>query len=170
MITKRLIAILLCVFAFFGTMCLVFNLNHRLPYVECNDGFEYVDTVFEPITMTKEEAKRAVEKLFGNPKYIYKEQGGRSHSVAFFRYVVIEEDCPIDWYIMALTHELVHITEFVGCERYAEYRTFVKLYKSDNEQLRQVAGEVGNFAYFKNFPQEYQCWYYIYNYLKGEQQ
>ena len=58
MTTKRLIAILLCIFAFFGTVCLVFNLNYRLPYVECNDGFEYVDTVFEPITMTKEEAKR----------------------------------------------------------------------------------------------------------------
>lgn len=166
---KRLIIVLSLILAILLSACIIFNCNHRLPYVECTDGFEYVDHYFEEIKMTKEEARKEIEKLFGNPKYIYKEKDcAKSHSIALFRIVVIKKKCSIDEYIMALTHELIHITEFTGNERYTEFRSFQVLYNCDNVQFNNVAGEIGNFAYYKMYDKNYQCWHYIYEYLKSE--
>lgn len=151
------------------TLRYIYGHRNYLEYVECTDGFEYINVYYKPVNITREEARVKIEALFGNPKYKYKEkQIERPYSNILFKTVVVPQDTGINHYIYSLTHELVHLTERTGCERYVEFRTFQILYESGDADLKIVADEIANKCYFKQCDKDYQCWYYIYNYLKGE--
>jgi hypothetical protein len=166
----KIIAIILAVIcAILVPTAIVFKTHKRLVYVACDD--DYGNTILNEeglaFKWTNEECRREVEKLFGNPKYIYTEwRLDRSFCLPTFRYIGINDSLTGCYYIQDLTHELVHLTEWVGNERYTNFRTFVILYESDVPELHEAGRRLGRIEYYSDNGGEYDCWYYINEYLK----
>ena len=120
----------------------------------------------------KSDLKRLVDKLVNIP-HLYTEKGKRmqnwGYSQIMFRRVVINSDLEGEDYVITYTHELMHLKYWCENETYTSFKTFVTLYKSGNVILRNVAERyaydvVTNGSFIGT---EYDCGYYIMEYLKG---
>lgn len=120
----------------------------------------------------KSDVKHLVDKLVNTPHF-YTEKGKRmqnwGYSQIMFRRVVINSYLEGEDYVITYTHELVHLKYWCENETYTSFKTFVALYESGNEILRNVAER---YAYsvitLGEFDgTEYDCGYYILEYLKG---
>lgn len=171
---KIVIIVLVIINVFLGIETLVYKTHKMLKYVPCDDktGFEIlIDEEAVAINWTNEECKQQVERLFGNPKYIYSEWNlDRSFCSVNIRYVGINNSLTGVYYIQDLTHELIHLTEWVGNERYTQYRTFVRLYESNVPELHESGIRFALTEYYSDNGGEYDCWYYINEYLKEKNQ
>ena len=147
----------------------VLNSRNKLEYVTCNNNLQYIYTKVNYIDISREESKKEIENLFGNPKYIYIESDCEySYCYPMLRLVVINKNTSTLQYIIDLTHELVHITEFVVNERYTSYKTFIKLYESNNRNFQVTAFALATIQHSGKVQHDYNCWYYIYEYLKNK--
>ena len=123
-------------------------------------------------TLTKQTAHITIAKLFNTP-HLYLErnlplnQNGRSRIL--WRVIEINKNIDIHTYIITYAHELCHVRYQVGNETYTAYMTFVRLYESDNHELCYhallYANDVISGCYDGT---QYDCGYYILDYLKGE--
>lgn len=124
------------------------------------------------LTLTKQTARTTIANLFNTP-HIYFEKDlppqDNGISIIMWRVVQIDKDLDVHTYIITYTHELCHIRYQVGNETYVAYMTFVRLYESDNHELRYhallYANDVISGCYDDT---QYDCGYYILDYLKGE--
>lgn len=137
-------------------------------YNPCSATYYYNDT---KITYTRESAKTAILSLFKHPLHIYAEgklKGQRlGETRLFLRYIKMSTDCGVEDYIFAFTHELVHLTENVANERYTNFKAFVVLYESGDEQFKAVA-ERYLYSDLQGWTKkDYACGYYIMKYLEG---
>lgn len=133
---------------------------------------QYVEITKTPqLTLTKETAHTMIAELFDTP-HIYFErdlpsnQDGRSRIM--FRTIEIDSNLNTHTYIITYAHELCHVRYQVGNETYTAYMTFIRLYESNNAELQYhalvYAQDVINGGYSGT---EYDCGYYILEYLKG---
>lgn len=71
-------------------------------------------------------------------------------------------------YLIVLTHEYIHLKELTMCEMYVNYKTFLILYNSNNNYLKQCALTFAVDILWGCYPKEYNCSYYIIEYMKKE--
>ena len=121
-------------------------------------------------TINKEQAKQMIAGLF-NVKHSYTEtndlpETDSANSVIARKEVNIRPDLPLIEYIVSYTHELVHIKYEYYDETITAYQTFVDLYESGNEELKNIslvyAQSIMDGCYKGS---EYDCGYYILQYL-----
>lgn len=77
----------------------------------------------------------------------------------------IEDDLYLNDYFIVLTHEYIHISKALGDERATHFETFKLLYESNNNILKQCAIQLAIDILYDRYPQEYDCSYYIIDYL-----
>lgn len=123
------------------------------------------------LTLTKQTARTTIAKLFNTP-HIYREkdlppqENGRSKIM--WRIVEIDKNLDVHTYIVTYTHELCHVRYQVGNETYTAYMTFVRLYESNNAELQYHALVYAQDVISGDYSgTEYDCGYYILEYLKG---
>lgn len=116
---------------------------------------------------TRQQLKYEIEELVGIRGYKYKEEDlqGSLSGLCEFGTNTVTIDIYLDDqnYVKALVHELCHVKYRSTDERYTEFKTFEYLY---NSQFKQVALNLAYVQMCGYVPIEYNCWYYIYNYLK----
>lgn len=123
------------------------------------------------VTYTKEEAKIEIEKIIKPKLYMYLEKDFDKNianaAITYLvpRIIIVKPNIHIKDYILSYTHELVHLNELVTNERYTNFRTFVILYESGNEQFKNIALEYAYLDMKGRVTPEYSCWYYIKQYL-----
>ena len=123
------------------------------------------------LTLTKQTARTTIANLFNTP-HIYREkdlpaqENGRSKIM--WRIVEINKNLDVHTYIVTYTHELCHVRYQVGNETYTAYMTFVRLYESNNAELQYHALVYAQDVISGDYSgTEYDCGYYILEYLKG---
>ena len=123
------------------------------------------------LTLTKQTARTTIANLFNTP-HIYREkdlpaqENGRSKIM--WRIVEIDKNLDVHTYIVTYTHELCHVRYQVGNETYTAYMTFVRLYESNNAELQYHALVYAQDVISGDYSgTEYDCGYYILEYLKG---
>ena len=123
------------------------------------------------LTLTKQTARTTIANLFNTP-HIYREkdlpaqENGRSKIM--WRVVQIDKDLDVHTYIITYAHELCHVRYQVGNETYTAYMTFVRLYKNNNAELQYHALIYAKDVISGDYSgTEYDCGYYILEYLKG---
>lgn len=123
------------------------------------------------LTLTKQTARTTIANLFNTP-HIYREkdlppqENGRSKIM--WRIVEIDKNLDVHTYIVTYTHELCHVRYQVGNETYTAYMTFVRLYESNNTELQYHALVYAQDVISGDYSgTEYDCGYYILEYLKG---
>lgn len=153
-------------------VCSILEVNPNLPYIECNEKVYELTEYDSNISWTKQQCKKEVEKLFGNPKYVYIEVPfKRSFCTHVLCLVGINNSLSKGDYILNLTHELVHLVENTGNERYTEYRTFVRLWESGVPELHEMGKKLAQSKCYTNKKGgDYDCWHYINKYLKEKNQ
>lgn len=135
-------------------------------------SYEPVQLQFKQMnyTITKTEAKELVANLF-NTEHIYIEtndidENDAANSNIARREVRIRPDLDLVEYVISYTHELVHIKYELYDETNTAYKTFVKLYESGHEELKNIslvyAQSIMEGCYKET---EYDCGYYILQYL-----
>lgn len=123
------------------------------------------------LILTKQTARTTIANLFNTP-HIYREkdlppqENGRSKIM--WRIVEIDKNLDVHTYIVTYTHELCHVRYQVGNETYTAYMTFVRLYESNNAELQYHALVYAQDVISGDYSgTEYDCGYYILEYLKG---
>lgn len=108
-----------------------------------------------------------------NLKYNYKEdklfeKGIWGNTSLITRTITIDENLS-EWnFILVLTHELCHLKYYTANETFTEYITFVELYESGNDLFKNRA----EWMIYEQCVRQiyrgtnYDCAYYIINYLK----
>lgn len=118
----------------------------------------------------KSDLKHLVDKLVNTPHF-YAEKGKRmqnwGYSQILFRRVVVNSTLDGGDYVVTYTHELTHLKYWCENETFVSYKTFVALYESGNEILRNVAEryayDVVTLGGFEGT--EYDIGFYILRYL-----
>ena len=123
-------------------------------------------------TITKEDAKQLVANLY-NVEHSYTEtndlpETDAANSNISKKEVKIRPDLALIEYTVSYAHELTHIKYSSYDETYTAYRTFVDLYESGHNELQNIslvyAQSIMDGCYSGT---EYDCGYYILEYLKG---
>lgn len=123
------------------------------------------------LTLTKQTARTTIANLFNTPhicreKDLPPQENGRSKIM--WRIVEIDKNLDVHTYIVTYTHELCHVRYQVGNETYTAYMTFVRLYESNNAELQYHALVYAQDVISGDYSgTEYDCGYYILEYLKG---
>ncbi len=123
------------------------------------------------LTLTKQTARTTIANLFNTP-HIYREKDlpaqDNGISIIMWRVVQIDKNLDVHTYIVTYTHELCHVRYQVGNETYTAYMTFVRLYESNNAELQYHALVYAQDVISGDYSgTEYDCGYYILEYLKG---
>lgn len=122
-------------------------------------------------TITKEEAKEFVKNLY-NTSHFYIETDKLSATryaecSVILRTVKIKKNLNIVDYVTSYAHELTHLKYLYADETLTTFKAFVILYESGNEEIKNMAlmdaQSVINGLYRGT---EYDCGYYIIEYLK----
>ena len=123
------------------------------------------------LILTKQTARTTIANLFNTP-HIYFEKDlppqDNGISIIMWRVVQIDKDLDVHTYIITYAHELCHVRYQVGNETYTAYMTFVRLYESNNAELQYHALVYAQDVISGDYSgTEYDCGYYILEYLKG---
>lgn len=135
-------------------------------------AYKPVNLRFNPInySFNKEQVKQIIANLF-NVEHTYIEtndlpETDSANSVIGRKEVKIRPDLPLIEFTVSYAHELVHIKYELYDETNTAYRTFVDLYESGNDELKNIslvyAQSIMDGCYKGT---EYDCGYYILQYL-----
>ena len=135
-------------------------------------AYKPVNLRFNPInySFNKEQVKQIIANLF-NVEHTYIEtndlpETDSANSVIGRKEVRIRPDLPLIEFTVSYAHELVHIKYELYDETNTAYRTFVDLYESGNDELKNIslvyAQSIMDGCYKGT---EYDCGYYILQYL-----
>lgn len=102
-------------------------------------------------------------------KYSYKEgdYSKAGYANAFYRTIKVYKDLNVEDYCIVLCHEMCHIKYFTANEIYTQFMAFKSLYESDNEELKQAGTWLGIYVLNGDRPANYDCSYYIVEYLRN---
>ena len=175
--TKQKKKIGILIFVILLELILIVVLLSRFYYVFAYNDLEViaykpVNLRFTPMnyTFNKEQAKQLVANLF-NVEHNYNEtndlpETDSANSVIGRKEVNIRPDLSLIEFTVSYAHELVHIKYELYDETNTAYRTFVDLYESGNEELKNIslvyAQSIMDGCYKGT---EYDCGYYILQYL-----
>lgn len=172
------LGILMVIFAVSMLICLLFCVKALPSYSQKQEyTFKQTNCYYQynslDITYTRAEAKRKIDALFGNPFHFYSEKKFAGITLGetwlMFDWIRMSSDCSIDDYIFSYAHELVHLTERVANERYTNYKAFIKLYESGDEQFKAVAERYLYWDLRGCSLESYTCGYYILEYLNSKE-
>jgi len=158
---------LLLIVALLSRYYFVFAYNDLevLKYDPVRLNFQYMD-----YTITKEDAKQLVANLY-NIEHSYEEttdlpKTDAANSVITRKEVKIRPDLGLIEYTISYAHELSHIKYELYDETHTAYRTFIDLYESGHDELKNIslvyAQSIMDGCYSGT---EYDCGYYILQYL-----
>ena len=175
--TKQKKKIGILIFVILLELIVIVALLSRFYYVFAyNDlevlSYQPVKLRFTPMnySFNKEQIKQIIANLF-NVEHSYNEtsdlpETDSANSVIGRKEVKIRPDLPLIEFTVSYTHELVHIKYELYDETNTAYRTFVDLYESGNEELKNIslvyAQSIMDGCYKGT---EYDCGYYILQYL-----
>jgi hypothetical protein len=114
----------------------------------------------------------AVDNLF-NVKHFVARTGKRmanmTSSSCLFRIVFLDKDATGEDLVILYAHELAHLKFFRTDDTYISFKAFQMLYESGNNVLRNVAERYAYEVVTQGVSKgtEYDCGYYILEYLKG---
>lgn len=142
---------------------------HRLPYKPYTKSFLiYTEDFYVP---SKEDSKTLIKRYY-NVLHIYidKELGATTGGFALCMppIVMIDDDLNGVSYITTYVHELMHIKYQTTNERFVVFMTFKTMYESGSDVLRNCSMELAYMVVSGAYEREYDCGYYILEYLKGE--
>lgn len=189
-LTLKIFLISLTIFLiYFFTIATIFKQNGKLKY---NSNYTELqkNTVLD--TLVKEynqlgrqdlslnDGKQLIQKLTN--VYFYKEilidlpynNAGCANPIV--RLVFIDKEIytksfrsygDLNDYFIVLTHEYIHISKVLGDERATQFKTFKLLYESNNNRLKQCAIQLAINILYNRYPQEYDCSYYIIEYIQS---
>lgn len=86
---------------------------------------------------------------------------------SLFNIILIDDDLQDTKYCETLCHEILHQCYYTSNERFVEYMTFVTLYESSDECLRNVGIKLGVNRLRQTSNNSYWCKDLIIKYLKG---
>lgn len=152
-----------------NTFIIVFRYNYKP--IDCL-AIQYIPKQ-PPNEITVEKAVELVNEHF-NINYTLKfenlRQNGMSGNATLILNIVRLDKNLNGWEVLAtLTHELCHIKYYTINETFTEYMSFVELYESDNDILKNRANwliyEHCTLQIYKHT--KYDCGWYILEYLKN---
>lgn len=145
--TNKIITIIgiiihICSLVFSG-IYLYATFSHRMEYIEPTIGVQRVKIV-ECYTDSQEQLKKDVDNLFGSPFYFFCYSTHLDSDVLgqtniYLRKVTVAQNLSSWKFVFTLAHELVHLTQFTGSERYCHTIAFEKLWFSGNDYFKYVA-------------------------------
>lgn len=152
---------------FIGGLFLYINFSHRLEFIPPSQKITTLNYV-ECYTSDFNELKKDIDKLFGNPLYIIHYNSNLDETILgqtniYLRQVYIKKDIR-DWeFVFTLAHELVHLTEFTGSERYCHLVAFNNLMASNCKYFEYVAQLWLNYDILGQVDYEYSFAGYVQN-------
>ena len=122
-------------------------------------------------TITKEEAKEFVKKLYNTPHfYIETDQLPTTRYAecsVILRTVKIKKNLNIVDYVTSYAHELTHLKYLYADETLTTFKAFVVLYESGNEEIRNMALRDAQSIIYGAFKgTDYDCGHHIIQYLQ----
>lgn len=140
---------------------------NRLKTVPFN---KHVVIEYEEYNLEKWEYKGLLDELYDIP-YFYiecKVPGPYTYgsSVCVFGLVFMETDLSTYNYTIALAHELTHVKYQTVDDTWVNFKTFKVLYESGSEPLKSIALQFAQRQFDGCYEGEYDCAYYIYEYLQ----
>ena len=175
--TKQKKKIGILIFVILLELIVIVTLISRFYYVFAyNDlevlSYQPVKLRFTPMnySFNKEQVKQIIANLF-NVEHSYNEtndlpETDSANSIIGRKEVNIRPDLPLIEFTVSYAHELVHIKYEYYDETITAYQTFVDLYESGNDELKNIslvyAQSIMDGCYKGT---EYDCGYYILQYL-----
>lgn len=167
-ITLNVIIIVLAILIFcvIAQNIYIYN-SHKLEIKPYKTKIIYMPDI--EINLSKEECKKLVADLYDTPHLYLEFKKDVSSSIYIPPIVCMQKGLDNRQFIIDYAHELTHIKYQTSNETFVTFTTFKTLYESDNEHLHYcgafygaciLSGEFGN--------TEYDCGWYILDYLKGE--
>lgn len=164
---KTIITCIICLLSCVGYL-LYINKAHTLQYMEFKYNYSQ-NTI--TLDIDRNTAKKMVLDNINTPHLYFESELGEAKcgvSSPFTRVVIVDKDIDVATYIIAYTHELIHVKYQTVNERYTAYKTFLVLYESGNKTLKQVAMYYAKEQLNGQFEgTDYDCSWYIDKYLKG---
>lgn len=133
-----------------------------------NELYKEYDTNLAPLS--KQEYRSIIEDQRDLNFYFYDEKvlNGEYNGYAFatIRLILVDERVTGFDYAVVFTHEVMHIKEMVGNERWVNFETFKYLYESDIAELHNAGVLFGLKQLEFRYSSEYQCEDMIIKYLE----
>lgn len=143
-------------------------LSHRLRYREYVHGYIVYDENFY-VPENKQACKNLVKTHYNIPHfYVEKELDAVTAGRALYipPIVFIDDGLVGVGYITTYVHELMHIKYQTKNERFVTFQTFKTMYESGDETLRGCAMDLAYMVVCGGYEKEYDCGYYILEYLE----
>ena len=152
------------------TNLIIIKYRYNYSPIECA-RIEYTPSNAQNLALERDEAVSLIDNLFGINYTLkwgdLKSDNKLGTSTLIFNIVTL--DCTLNgWEILStLAHELCHLKYYTSNETYTEYMTFVELYESDNDILKNRA----EWLIYEHCVRkiyggtEYDCSWYILGYL-----
>ena len=172
-VTILIILVLVNVFLWTNFYLVIYKNSYAVIPTDCM----YYEPVKEQDNITVEQAIDIVNEHFGISYRLrfddIREQGilGTANffcGISWFNIVTLDNDLTGWDMLYVLTHELCHIKYYTADETFTEYMTFVELYESENEFMHNRGDWIirEQVYYKRKINTEYDCAYYIIEYLK----
>ena len=163
-----ILSILLLIYS--GTILLYSKISHGMKYKQAE--MIYIDYEYKELNYTREQVRSEIENMVGKLPYFYKEKNilstkrryGETNLV--LRIITMDNSIDTYTYIFNFAHEYLHLKFITGSERFVNFETFKLLYNSGNEDFKNIALKYANDDMRGYIDKDYQCWYYIKEYLK----
>ena len=149
-ILMTITAVLLVIFLYIMTITIISVTNNKMDYVDApkSDKVYYIEKLLDDYNTDKHqplenvEIKKLVDKNVDLKCYMlfYKDiKPDNTYGRAFpvFRSIYIDTSLKTHRYAIVLTHEMIHIKHLTVNEMYTQYQTFLYLFESDNEYLKE---------------------------------
>lgn len=166
-VCRRILAVELIILALVWLDVLYIKVAHRIPYKQCEQRVVYYIDERTIHIGSKPEAREKIEDIVGVHHYFYTEKelpvGTNGLTILMARYVLIDYELDNIDYVIALTHELLHIKYNCEAERFIQFKTFECLYNSEFRDIALIFASQQTNGYYI---EDYNCGQYIVEYLK----
>ena len=157
------------------TSCMLFNLRNNHKFIDVDDytrqmGINYLNAQVQNnhYNISRQEIRTLLEEELDFNNYVYKESdvSNGGYSVAFYRYINMDQNLDIEQYCIILCHEMCHIKHFTANEIYTQFMTFKTLYESGYKELKQIGTWFGIYVLNRMYENNYDCSKLIIDYLQ----
>lgn len=158
--------------SFISMWLIIIQFRFHLPYKQGKlNNINYIN--IRPYYVNEEYINKEIFKLFNLDNYsiekcLFTDSNKAGDANLFTGKIRISYNLSYEDYVLALTHELVHIIYMTGNERFCNFKAFVILYESDNNYFKNIALAYADLEKKGEVIYEYSCIGYIEEYLRGK--
>ena len=139
-------------------------------FIDTKNSFKNELMTMEYEILSRNEIKKAVQKEVPTVLYIVLniqpwKANAAGGTLIGPRIILIDPSLDDEHYAITLTHELLHLKNFVTNETYTQFHTFKTLYESEVPYLHRAALVLALEIFNERYPNEYNCIGNILEYL-----